>query len=433
MDSGDIIRLIVLIILIGLSAFFSSAETAIMTVNKIRLRALAEEGNKKAKRLLAVTEEPSKLLGAILIGNYVVNLSASSLATLFTTKVLEQNFGSGVAVYAAGIATGVLTQLVLVFGELTPKTLATVKAEKMSLLYVTPICALMWILTPLIFITNVLAGGVLKLLGVSKDDKEKAITEQELRTIVDVSHEEGVLETDEKKMINNVVDFGDAKAKDIMVPRADMTMLDVNCSYAELLKCFRENRYTRFPVYEDSKDNVIGVLNVKDLLLMKPGRTFSLRRYLRKPHFVFENRRLGEMLAQMREGGVSLSIVLNEYGAPVGMITLEDMLEEIVGEIRDEYDEEEKDSIRQIGEQEYLIDGAMKLDDINEQLGLKLSSEDYDSLGGLMIELLDALPTGGERISHEGITYVVEKMNRNRVEKVRLTIEPQEETDTENT
>ena len=433
MDSGDIIRLIVLIILIGLSAFFSSAETAIMTVNKIRLRALAEEGNKKAKRLLAVTEEPSKLLGAILIGNNVVNLSASSLATLFTTKVLEQNFGSGVAVYAAGIATGVLTLLVLVFGELTPKTLATVKAEKMSLLYVTPICALMWILTPLIFITNVLAGGVLKLLGVSKDDKEKAITEQELRTIVDVSHEEGVLETDEKKMINNVVDFGDAKAKDIMVPRADMTMLDVNCSYAELLKCFRENRYTRFPVYEDSKDNVIGVLNVKDLLLMKPGRTFSLRRYLRKPHFVFENRRLGEMLAQMREGGVSLSIVLNEYGAPVGMITLEDMLEEIVGEIRDEYDEEEKDSIRQIGEQEYLIDGAMKLDDINEQLGLKLSSEDYDSLGGLMIELLDALPTGGERISHEGITYVVEKMNRNRVEKVRLTIEPQEETDTENT
>lgn len=433
MDSGDIIRLIVLIILIGLSAFFSSAETAIMTVNKIRLRALAEEGNKKAKRLLAVTEEPSKLLGAILIGNNVVNLSASSLATLFTTKVLEQNFGSGVAVYAAGIATGVLTLLVLVFGELTPKTLATVKAEKMSLLYVTPICALMWILTPLIFITNVLAGGVLKLLGVSKDDKEKAITEQELRTIVDVSHEEGVLETDEKKMINNVVDFGDAKAKDIMVPRADMTMLDVNCSYAELLKCFRENRYTRFPVYEDSKDNVIGVLNVKDLLLMKPGRTFSLRRYLRKPHFVFENRRLGEMLAQMREGGVSLSIVLNEYGAPVGMITLEDMLEEIVGEIRDEYDEEEKDSIRQIGEQEYLIDGAMKLDDINEQLGLKLSSEDYDSLGGLMIELLDALPAGGERISHEGITYVVEKMNRNRVEKVRLTIEPQEETDTENT
>ncbi len=433
MDSGDIIRLIVLIILIGLSAFFSSAETAIMTVNKIRLRALAEEGNKKAKRLLAVTEEPSKLLGAILIGNNVVNLSASSLATLFTTKVLEQNFGSGVAVYAAGIATGVLTLLVLVFGELTPKTLATVKAEKMSLFYVTPICALMWILTPLIFITNVLAGGVLKLLGVSKDDKEKAITEQELRTIVDVSHEEGVLETDEKKMINNVVDFGDAKAKDIMVPRADMTMLDVNCSYAELLKCFRENRYTRFPVYEDSKDNVIGVLNVKDLLLMKPGRTFSLRRYLRKPHFVFENRRLGEMLAQMREGGVSLSIVLNEYGAPVGMITLEDMLEEIVGEIRDEYDEEEKDSIRQIGEQEYLIDGAMKLDDINEQLGLKLSSEDYDSLGGLMIELLDALPAGGERISHEGITYVVEKMNRNRVEKVRLTIEPQEETDTENT
>ena len=250
---------------------------------------------------------------------------------------------------------------------------------------------------------------------------------------MDVSHEEGVLETDEKKMINNVVDFGDAKAKDIMVPRADMTMLDVNCSYAELLECFRENRYTRFPVYEDSKDNVIGVLNVKDLLLMKPGRTFSLRRYLRKPHFVFENRRLGEMLAQMRESGMSLSIVLNEYGAPVGMITLEDMLEEIVGEIRDEYDEEEKDSIRQIGEQEYLIDGAMKLDDINEQLGLSLSSEDYDSLGGLMIELLDALPAGGECIHHEGITYVVEKMNRNRVDKVRLTIEPKEETDTENT
>ncbi len=432
MDSGDIVRLIVLIALIVLSGFFSSAETAIMTVNRIRLRTLAEEGNKKAKRLLAITEEPSKLLGAILIGNNVVNLSASSLATLFTTKVLEQNFGAGIAVYAAGIATGVLTLLVLVFGELTPKTLATVKAEKLALLYVTPISGLIWILTPFIFITNVLAGGVLKLLGVSKDDKEKVITEEELRTIVDVSHEEGVLEPEEKKMINNVVDFGDAKAKDIMVPRADMTMLDVECSYADVLKCFRENQYTRFPVYQDSKDNVIGILNVKDLLLMKPGRTFSLRRYLRKPHFTFENRRLGEMLAQMREGGVSITIVLNEYGAPVGMITLEDLLEEIVGEIRDEYDEEEKDSIRKIGDNEYLIDGAMKLDDINEQLGLELKSEDYDSLGGLMIELLDALPEGGECIERDGITYVVEKMNRNRVDKVRVRVETVDETNTEN-
>ena len=423
MDSGDAIQLIVLLLLILLSAFFSSAETAMTTVNKIRIMSLADDGNKKAKTLLKIIENPGKLLSTILIGNNIVNLSASSLATTWTTRVLGNAF--------IGFITGVLTLLILLFGEITPKTLATLQAEKISLAYAPVIYPLTRLLTPIIFFVNLLSRGVLFLLHVDPDAKPNAMTEQELRTIVDVSHEDGVIESEERQMIYNVFDFGDSQAKDVMVPRIDMSLINVDATYDEVIQAFREDGYTRYPVYENSTDTIIGTLNMKDLILRDPEKPFSVRDFLRNPYFTYEYKGTADLLMEMKEYAVNLAIVLDEYGATAGMITLEDLLEEIVGEIRDEYDTDEVDSIVWLGDREYEVLGSQNLEDLCEELGLKFESEDYDSIGGYVVGLLDHFPKPGESITTEdGVKLIVEAMDKNRVEKIRLILpEPEKEKD----
>lgn len=397
-----------------LSAFFSSSETALTTVNLIRIRNLADNGDKAAARVLKARRDQSKMLGAILIGNNVVNLSASSMLTVLVTDV----FGS----QAVGAATGVLTLLVLLFGEITPKTIATLEAEKNALRFARVICFLMTILTPVIFVVNLLSGGVLRLLGVDPNKPTDSITEDELRTIVEVGHEKGVIESEEKEMINNVFDLGDSVARDIMVPRIDMSFVDVEASYEELMEIFRRDHYTRLPVYEDNTDNVIGIINMKDLILLEDRAAFSVRDYLRQPLFTFESKKLSELMIEMRKTSNNIVIVLDEYGATAGLITLEDILEEIVGDIRDEFDADEEDELKEISKGEYLADGSMNLDDINDRLGLELVSEDFDSLGGFMIDRLEHLPAEGEEVDTEEVRLVVEKVNKNRIDKVHIYV-----------
>ena len=424
--SGDAaIQLIILLILLMLSAFFSSAETALTTVNKIRMRTLAENGHKRAETVIKIIEDQGKMLSAILIGNNVVNLSASSLLTMLATDF----FGSK----AVGIATGILTLLILVFGEITPKTISTLSSETISLTYAPVIYALMNLMTPVIFLVNQLSMGVLKLFKVDPNKKQESITEDELRTIVEVSHEEGVIQTEEKKMITNVFDFGDNLAKDIMVPRIDMTLVNVDATYDELLELFREEKYTRFPVYEESTDHVIGIINVKDLLLMESKEHFSIRDFLRQPLYTYEFKKAAELMVEMRKTLSNIVIVLDEYGSTAGLITLEDMLEEIVGELRDEYDEDEEEDLVELEPGKYRVDGSMKLNDLNDRLGLKLESEDYDSIGGLVIGLLDHLPEEGEEVCHEGgLRMAVEHMDKNRIESILLYVPEPEEERTEN-
>ncbi len=421
LDSGDStgIQIFTVIVLLCLSAFFSSAETALTTVNKMRVRTLAEAGHKQAVTLTKVIENPSKMLSTILVGNNIVNLSASSLMTTLTMQM----FGSK----AVGIATGVLTLLILVFGEITPKTLSTIYSEQIALKYAKIIYILMVVFTPVIFFVNQLSLGVLMLLRIDPNKKRDPITEDELRTIVEVSHEEGVIETEEKKMINNVFDFGDSLAKDIMVPRIDMVMVEVDATYEEVIALFREERFTRVPVYEDTTDNVIGIINMKDLILFDKDEAFSIRDFLREPLYTYEFKKTAELMVEMRKTFNNIVIVLDEYGATAGLITLEDMLEEIVGEIRDEYDQDEEDEVREVAPGEYIVEGSMKLDDLNDMLGLKLESEDYDSIGGLVIGLLDHLPEDGEAVSYENLRLVVEHMEKNRVEKIHLYILTAEE------
>lgn len=414
MDSSVPIQAVTILFLVFLSAFFSSAETSMTTVNRIRIQSLIEQGNKKAIVLDKVISDSGKMLSTILIGNNIVNMAASSLMTTFTIKV----FGN---VYV-GLATGILTLMILLFGEITPKTLASIHSEKMALSYANVIYALMIILTPAVYLVGKLGNGVMFLLHVDPNAKTSTMTEHELRTLVNVGQEDGVIEREEKQMIYNVFDFGDSSAKDVMIPRIDMTFVDVNASYDELMEIFREDRHTRFPVYEDNTDNVIGIINVKDLILYPKDKAFSIRDILREPYFTYEYKATADLLVEMRKASVNLAIVLDEYGSTAGLVTLEDLLEEIVGEIRDEYDEDEEEDLKEIQPQrEYVALGSAKLDDINEALQINLESEDYDSIGGYIIEQLDSLPSQGQSVTLDnGIRLVVDDLDKNRIESVHI-------------
>lgn len=425
MGPSEIGQLITVIILLCLSAFFSSSETALTTVNQIRMRTLADNGDKRAARVLRVTGNPGKMLSAILIGNNIVNLSASSISTSLAIHL----FGNT----GAGIATGILTFLILIFGEVTPKTMATIKADSMSLTVAAPIGFLMKILTPVIFIINKLSLGLMFLLHINIKDAQKKMTEEELRTIVDVSQENGVIEHEERDMIHNLFDFGDAEAKEIMVPRIDMTFVQADATYQEVLDIFRQDMFTRLPVYEDSTDNVIGIINMKDFLLQNDTPEFSVRNLLREPCFTYEHKNTADLFLEMRKSSISLAIVLDEYGVTAGLITLEDLLEEIVGEIRDEYDADEEDDITRISDREFYVLGSANLNDVSEALSLHFTSDDYDTIGGYCLGLLDHLPEKNEIIlTDNNILIRIDRMEKNRIERIYIRLpEPLEETSSE--
>ncbi len=415
MDSSSVLQLIVLVILIALSAFFSSAETALTTVNRVRVRTLIEEGNKRAVILQKVLDHYSKMLSAILIGNNVVNLSASAL----TTTLAMDLWGS----MAVSFATGLLTLVILLFGEIVPKNAAMLNAESISLAYARSIYILMKLLTPIIFLVDRLSLGIMMLLHLDPNKKKEHITESELKTYVDVSHEDGVIESEEREIIYNVFDFSDALAKDIMIPRIDMSTVSVDAGYEELLGVFREFMYTRIPVYQGDNDNIIGLVNVKDFILVEDKENFRIQNILRDAYYTYEYKKTADLMMEMREKRFNVAFVLNEYGSCVGMITLEDLLEEIVGEIRDEYDADEDELIQEIGPRQYLVEGGMKLDDINDALGTSLNSEDYDSIGGIVIEILDRMPAPGDQVTtKENISIRVEDVQQNRITKVLMTL-----------
>ena len=422
MDPGSIVQLIVLIILIILSGFFSAAETALTTVNVNKLRALSDEGGrrgKKALRVIKMRDNSSKLLSAILIGNNIVNLSASALATLLATNLFGKAW--------VGAATGILTFIILILGEITPKTLATLYNVQLSLFFGAPVAFLMVILTPVIWILNKLSRGLFMLMRINPDENPNQMTEGELLAVLDASNEEGVIEPEEKKMITNVVDFGDALSKDIMIPRADMVCVDTKAGCDDIIAILEEDSFSRLPVYSESKDKIIGILNIKDMVLYreKHGKeNFSVEKVMREPVYVYEYQRTAQIFSDMKTSSVTMCIVLDEYGITAGLITMEDLIEEIVGDIRDEYDDSEDELIKNIGENKYDVDASIKLDDLNDAIGTRLFSDNYDSVGGLVIELLDRLPEVGDAAVQKETSIRVTSVGRNRVERVELSIDP---------
>ena len=422
---GHIGQLITILVMVCLSAFFSSSETALVSVNKIRMKNLAENGDKRAAKVLKVTSDNGKMLSAILIGNNIVNIFASSLATILAVDIWG-DIGSG-------IATGVLTFVILIFGEVSPKTMATIKADSFALSIAGIIDVLMFILTPVIFIINKLAGIVLWLLRVDPNKADKAMTEDEIRTIVDESQESGAIEDEEREMIHNVFDFGDSLAKEVMVPRIDMTFVNVDATFDELIEIYREYKYTRLPVYEDSTDHVIGIINMKDVILIENEETFSIRDIIREPYFTYEHKNTADLFVEMRKASIPLAIVLDEYGVTAGLVTLEDLLEEIVGEIRDEYDSDEEDAIEQLSEYEYLVLGSTNLDDVNDALDLEFESDDYDTIGGYCLQLLDHLPEENETLfTEDGVVIKIKEVDKNRIEKIYIRVPEKETTTSEN-
>lgn len=425
MDPSDAVNIIVLIILLFLSAFFSSAETALTTVNKIRMRSLAEEKNKSAKRVLKLIEEPSKMLSAVLICNNIVNLSASSLSTSYAFTICKRMGLADSTSLGAGIATGILTVLILIFGEITPKNLATRNAEKLSLFYSRFIWFLTNLLTPVIFVVNKFSDFILFLLRVDTSKKAAAITEDELRTFVDVSHEEGVIESEERQMITNIVDFGDSLAKDVMIPRMDITMVEANISFEELMNEFMKSKFSRIPVYEETIDNIIGIINLRDVVFYQGDKnSLDIRSLIREAHVTYEYKNVAELFVEMQKDSIPMTVVLDEYGALAGLITMEDLLEEIVGELRDEYDDDEEDEIQKISDTEYILLGSTFLEDISEQLNLPLKSEDYDSIAGHLISLFQHFPEVGEATEDQYATYTVLKVDGNRIDKIRMILKP---------
>ena len=423
LETSDVAQLIIIIVLIFLSGFFSSAETAFSTLNRVRMRNLEEEGSKKAARVNKILESYSKMLSAILIGNNIVNLTASSLTTAFVIGVCGNAY--------IGLGTGILTIVVLLGGEIIPKTWANLNSEKLALAYSSVIYALMKVMTPVIFIVDLLSNGILKLLHVDPNKKMDTITESELKTYVDVSHEDGQIESDEREMIYNIFEFSDTCVKDIMIPRTNMVTVNADESVNDLIKVFHESMYTRIPVYQEDKDSIIGFVNIKDLFIARISgqKNITLKSLLREAYYTYEYKKNADLLLEMREKSMNVAFVLNEYGSTVGMVTLEDLLEELVGEIRDEYDEDEKELIQKIDDRSYLIEGSMNLSDINDSIGTSLNSDDYDSIGGIIIGQLDRLPEDNESVVlADGTTLQVKGIDQNRILHVLLTLpEPKEE------
>ena len=414
MDSPGPIEIVTLVILIFLSGFFSSAETAFVSCNKARIRSLADDGNKRAARVLRILEKSSKLLSTVLIGNNIVNLTASAISTMLAADY----FGISV-----GIMTGILTFVILIIGEVVPKTWATVSADKMALAYSGIIEMLMVVFTPFILVVNGVAKAFLFVMRIDADGKPDAITEDAIKTCVDVSHEDGEIEPEERDIIYNLFDFTDHVAKDIMIPKVRMISIDVENTYDEVLAVFKEYMYTRLPVYEGEKENIIGVVNIKDFITLEDHENFNVRDIMREALFTHEFKKTQDLLSQMRKETSNIVFVLSEYGTVEGMITLEDLLEEIVGEIRDEFDEDEKELIRKEEDGKYVVEGALSLDDLNEALGTTLSSEEYDSVGGIIIEHLDHVPADGEEVTLEdGTVLKVCGMDQNRIEEVEITL-----------
>ncbi|MGI5990478.1 MAG: HlyC/CorC family transporter [Lachnospiraceae bacterium] len=408
-------ELVLIVIFILLSAFFSGSETAFTSISRVRITTLADQGNSRARMVLSILDKNKKFLSAVLIGNNIVNIAASATATSLAIDL----FGDA----GAGIATGVLTFVLLIFGEITPKTVAQQKAEKISMAIAPIIRVIMIILTPFIFIINALCSGFIWLFGGRKTEN-KAISADEVRTIAKMSHEQGGIETQENQIINNLFDFGDTQAKDVMVPQIDMTMLSVDATQEEFAEVFRKTQYSRFPVYEGKEDNIVGILNIKDLFLaMTPGEPFpKLADVIRKPYFTYETKNVSELFREMQRQNDSIAIVLDEFGSVAGMISTEDLIEEIVGEIHDEYDTDEREPLKQLRPGVYRVAGTYKLEDINERTGTHFSSEDNDSIGGLVIERFDRFPRAGESIDIEGVTLTVIRAGSNRVDEVLMKI-----------
>lgn len=420
-------RIILILILIGLiilSGLFSASETALMALSKskLKLRKLKDDDVKGADELIDITSDANKLLSTILIGNNIVNIGASSIATSLFMDI----FGtSGVPV-----ATAIMTILVLVFGEITPKSIATHNPEKVSLFVLKMIRFSIFIFKPFVFLLDKIRDLIFKLFNIDSNSDTDAITEETLKTLVEVSHEEGLIAEEKKDIIHNVFEFGDMKAKEAMVNRMNIVGIDKESSYEEIIKLFKEEKFTRIPVYDENIDSIIGIVNVKDIAFLSNEEieNFEITKYTRDAFFTYEYKKVSLLLEEMKAQKIQMAIVVDEYGGTSGLLTIENLIEEIVGDIDDEFDNDDEADIIKFKDNEFLVNGSAYISDVNSETGLNLESTNFDSIAGYIIDYLKGFPENNQSILIDNVEYIIEDVDKNKINKIKIIINDNYET-----
>ena len=412
---GIIGLLIAIAVLIVLSMIFSSSESAFLSINKLRIRFLQSKKNKKAIKVEKLLNKKEQLLNTVLVGNNIVNIAITSLLTSLSVRFFGQ---AGV-----GIATLVATILLLIFGEITPKTIGTRHSESIAFLFSGIISLTMKLLSPLVFIFTRISRMVTKLFGINLDTKKVSFTEEEIKNLIDIGEEEGILEENEKNMMHRVFKFTDLAAKDIMIPRTHIKAIPLTATYDEILRLSQEKRLSRFPVYKDDIDDIVGILYVKDLLIQQNNtKDFSVKNIMRPPLFVIGTKKMSSVQQLLREKKQSLAVVIDEYSGTDGILTIEDITEEIFGTISDEYKPELNTEIQNI-QPDMIIDGTTRLSTISEQLNISLKSDFYDTIAGYISEKLDKIPEIGDKITDSNFIFTVTEADETKISKVHISNE----------
>jgi putative hemolysin len=417
-----LLKLISFSIFILLSAFFSSSETAFTAINRLKLRSLVEQKVKGSSQLQDILENPKKLLTAILIGNNLANIGASAIAT---TTILDFLNSFGIDNYATGMAivTGIMTFIILTFGEITPKTIAIKNPERFALLMTKPFFTILVIFHPIIVFFTYISKGISKLLGISSTEVGEILTTEELKAVVKLGEEDGILEKEEQEMIRSIFEFSDTIVREIMTPRTDAVCIDINTTISDAIQLIQEKGHSRIPVFEEKIDNIVGIIYAKDLLgIPDSGNHTNLKNFLREAIFMPETKNIEELLQQMKKSKFHLAIVIDEYGGMAGLVTLEDIIEEIIGEIRDEYDVNEKPEFTKIANERYLVDASMNMNDLAEKIECEFpkDDDDYDTIGGFILSTLGKLPTKGEIINYNNIKIIVKEISKRRIRKLEI-------------
>ncbi len=413
----QVLYLVLLLLFLLISAFFSSSETAFMSLQRFRLQHMVDTKVRGADRVARLVKQPEKLLSTILLGNNFVNVGAAALATVLAVDLWGDQ---GVLFATIG-----LTIVLLVFSETTPKTLATHHAEKLSIIYARPIQAIAWLFTPFVFVLSWIASLLSRVVGATPPPRS-LVSEEEIRSMITVGHKEGTMEEDEAEMLHNVFEFGDRPVSEAIVPRPEVIGVEKGTTLADFLAVYAESPISRFPVYEENMDNVVGIISVKDVLMAIAKGTLSqqdaIDDLIRPAYFAPETKPIGKLFTEMRDKNYRMSVIIDEYGGTAGIVSLSRLMEEIVGPIGDELTEAEKD-YETINEYTFQVDGGMRIEEANEELDLNLPEGDYETVAGFVLHLLGHIPRQGQQLRYKDLKLVVTKMRGRKIDEILITKE----------
>jgi putative hemolysin len=431
MEENLIISILLVVVLIAINAFLVAAEMSIVSLNKNKIGLLADKGNKKAILLRTLTQEPSKFLATIQVGITLAGFFASASAA----TSLSNSFGRFLHKYnipysdqiALVLITVVISYFTLVLGELFPKRLALKKSESVAMFTVKPIVMISKVTVPFVRFLSFSTNLLIRLFGIDMNNMEERVSEEEIKSLIEVGKEHGVINETEREMINGIFKFDDKLAKEVMIPRTEVFMLDANIKIADAIEEIVNEKYSRIPVYEDEIDNVIGILYTKDIFsqfITKDIDDIEIKSLIREPYFVPETKHIDELFKDIKETKSHMAILIDEYGGFSGIVTLEDLVEEVMGNISDEYDEDEQE-VRKIDDNTYSVYGLLSIYRVNELLHLNMSSEDTDTIGGFVLELLGAIPKDIEDsvVEYDNVILKIEEMSEKRVERVKIFIQ----------